>query len=174
MYNTRIDEITHITTDQHFGHDKLRRVARPEFATLEEMHEHIISEHNSVVKKDNVVIFLGDLGFRESIKKNIPKLNGYKILILGNHDNYSKDFYLQYFDEVYDHPLYYHKRILLSHTPEMVSPGMINVHGHIHDMDLKSKQHFNACPELKGYKPITMKKIRMLMNHIKKGNIHFL
>jgi calcineurin-like phosphoesterase family protein len=174
MFITRIDEIRWIVTDQHFGHDRLRKIARPNFSTLEEMHEHIIKKHNEKVQPNDVVLFLGDLGFRESIMKNIPKLNGYKILILGNHDNYAKSVYNELFDEVYDHPIYYHKRIVFSHTPVMVSPGTINVHGHIHDMELKSDQHFNACPEIQGYSPISIKKINKLMSIIPKENIHFL
>jgi len=174
MYKTRIDEAKWFSTDQHFGHKRLMKIARPEFETLEEMHDHIISEHNSVVRKDDVVVFLGDLGFRDAAKENVPKMNGYKIIFLGNHDNYAKSFYEELFDEVYTYPTFIHRRVLLSHTPQRVSPGIINVHGHIHDMKLKSKQHFNICPEVRGYKPVSIKKIMNLMNAVSKENIHFL
>ena len=174
MRTTRVDEIKWTTTDQHFGHKKLMKVARPEFNELKEMHAHILLEHNSVVKKDDVVLFMGDLGFRDAVKENVPKMNGYKILILGNHDNYSNKFYEGLFDEVYKHPIFYHNRIVFSHVPVMVSPGTINVHGHIHDMELDHKQYFNICPEVRGYTPTSIKKIKLLMQNIQKENIHFL
>jgi calcineurin-like phosphoesterase family protein len=171
---TKIDEGRWIYTDPHFGHDRLRILARPQFNTLEEMHEALITAYNSTVEEKDVVVWLGDVGYRDAIKDILPRLKGYKILILGNHDNYAKSFYDEYFDEVHDKPLYFHKRVLLSHVPRMVSPGVLNVHGHTHNIKLKSNQHYNICGELVGWKPISTKKIMLMLNRIPKENIHFL
>lgn len=171
---TRLNEARWLYTDPHFGHDRLRVLARPQFNTIQEMHEAQILAYNSTVGKEDVVVWLGDLGFKNEIMEILPKLKGYKILILGNHDNYAKSFYAEYFDEVYDHSLWLHSRVMLSHVPEMVSPGVLNVHGHTHNIVLKSEQHYNICGEIVGWKPVSVKKIMLLLGRLPKGNIHFL
>ncbi len=57
-------------------------------ANSREMNEYIIQKWNSVVKKDDTVYHLGDVGFGslEEVKGLIEKLNGTKILLRGNHD----------------------------------------------------------------------------------------
>ena len=52
------------------------------------MNEYIIQRWNSVVKNDDTVYHLGDVGFGsvETVKSLVGMLNGTKILIRGNHD----------------------------------------------------------------------------------------
>ncbi len=56
--------------------------------TLEEMNEGLITNHNSIVKPEDICIHLGDLVMGkkfENVPKIIPRLNGSHILIPGNH-----------------------------------------------------------------------------------------
>lgn len=50
------------------------------------MNEVIIKNWNEVVKKDDIVYFLGDFSFcsREQVKELVAKLNGRKIMVAGN------------------------------------------------------------------------------------------
>lgn len=58
------------------------------FTSVDEMNEAIVKNHNSVVGKDDVVYFLGDVGFgnQESMINVMQSMNGVKHLIIGNHD----------------------------------------------------------------------------------------
>jgi len=57
----------------------------------------MIENHNKIIKETDTVIYLGDLtaGTRDNqkIKDTLTQLNGYKILLRGNHDSFSKKFY---------------------------------------------------------------------------------
>jgi len=157
---SRIKEIKWVLTDPHFNHENLVKFARPEFKNAAEGNELIMANYNKVIKNYNtVVLFLGDIGDKLAIETLIPTLKGYKILILGNHDKYAKGFYEKYFDEVYDHPIYYHRRIVFSHIPIPVSQGVLNVHGHTHIISLDSANHMNISPELTNYELVKIKNI---------------
>ena len=63
------------------------------------MNNYIISKHNSIVKNDDIVIHLGDIsaglkGRKQQLKEQLMKLNGRKILLRGNHDYESDNFYI--------------------------------------------------------------------------------
>jgi calcineurin-like phosphoesterase family protein len=154
----------YVFSDPHFGHTRLRLVGRPEFESDEQMHETIVKNYNRAIVEDNVrVYWLGDLGEKEFIEAFVPKMRGYKILILGNHDKFGKSYYQKYFDEVHDTGIFWNKRILLSHHPLPVEKGFINVHGHTHLIDVETGQHFNVCVERTDYKPVAMKKFEKLL-----------
>ena len=113
----------------------------------------LLKHITKIVCKDDLVYFLGDVGYREAIANCLPRMNGRKILIKGNHDTYSKDFYLQYFEEVHSTSMFYKERIILSHRPLVVGDGTINIHGHTHMLDVYTDTHFNVCVEPMEYKP---------------------
>ena len=47
-----------------------------------------MNKWNSIVRKDDIVYHLGDVGFgsTDELKELVGRLNGTKILIRGNHD----------------------------------------------------------------------------------------
>lgn len=78
------------TSDQHFGHKNVLKLSNRPYSSIEQMDEDIIEKYNKLVKKDDVVYFLGDLAWNQSYdnyKKIFKRLNGRKVYILGNHDN---------------------------------------------------------------------------------------
>lgn len=84
-----INRDTYIISDHHLDHknafefEQDRLIYRElGFNSFEDM---IIHNHNSVVKNDDLVVFLGDFAFSNP-QNWIHKFNGKKILILGNHD----------------------------------------------------------------------------------------
>lgn len=164
-----------IIGDLHFGNDGMfNRAYSKTFSTKEEYMESVVKNYNQVISNNHRVVFLGDLGNGEELKKYIPKMKGYKILILGNHDKYAKRFYNDLFDEVYSTPIFILPRIVLSHEPIPVEPGVLNLHGHTHAVKLKSDQHINLCIEHTDYKPVRFKQFTGILSNMEKPNRKFL
>ena len=80
------------TSDQHFGHEKIRVLCDRPFESVEEMDETMIASWNSVVKPKDTVFQLGDfiLCNIEAAKQIRQRLNGKICLIRGNHDKISE------------------------------------------------------------------------------------
>lgn len=75
-------------SDPHFGHKNIIRYAERPFGTLGEMHRELIARYNRVVGLGDTCLWTGDCffgGFEES-REILSKLNGRKLLVLGNHD----------------------------------------------------------------------------------------
>ena len=108
-------------SDTHFGHKRVLEFERFNFKTIEEHDDYIIEKWNSTIKENDKVYHLGDVIFKYSkytLEELMSKLNGYKILIRGNHDKRSNDYYLNNgFNEVYNHQIYLLENIILSHHP---------------------------------------------------------
>lgn len=81
-----------VTSDLHFFHDRILEFhpKRKEIFgnTVEKAKEAMIQLWNSRVSKKDTIYILGDLAFGEveDKRKLFQRLNGNKILILGNHD----------------------------------------------------------------------------------------
>ena len=130
-----------MTSDTHFSHRNIIHLGegRP-FSSIEEHDEALVENWNSKVRPDDTVIHLGDVAFghREETLKTIDRLNGYKILIPGNHDNISSLYpkkidrwmpiYLSHFDQIWaeSSPASFGGQfVMLSHYP----PAEIPDHG---------------------------------------------
>lgn len=164
----------YLTSDLHLGETKLRSRVRTQFTTDREMAEHIRDNWNAKVHKNDIVYVIGDIGRREFIEEFFPQLNGTKVLIAGNHDNYSKSFYSQYFDYVYKKPFFLTDRILLSHIPQPVEDGKINIHGHTHEIYLDLPNYYNVGVELNDYTPVPMKKFYDALGRMRKPTYKFM
>lgn len=77
------------TSDLHFYHNNICKYCNRPYNSVEEMHEALIANWNSVVKEDDVVFLLGDIGFcgMERLRPLISQLKGNIFLIQGNHDS---------------------------------------------------------------------------------------
>lgn len=77
------------TSDHHFGHSNILRhcaVTRP-YASVEEMEADYIERWNSVVSDTDEVWYLGDFSMTPTVLARVmPQLNGFKHLVIGNHD----------------------------------------------------------------------------------------
>lgn len=141
---------TYFISDTHFGHSNILKFERTEFETIEEHDRFVIKTINATVKPTDTLIHLGDVGNLERVRE----LNGYKILIMGNHDKRGVKEYLGYFAQVHENPYYFNKNVFLSHEPHPVPEGVLNVHGHLHGAELNSRNHFNIGAWNIGYKPV--------------------
>lgn len=163
-------------SDTHFGHDNVIKYSNRPFKDVEEMNERLVELWNKTVSNDDYVIFLGDfaLGQKENIYKYGSRLNGHKIIVLGNHDR-RKDFYLEAgFEQVVKRfdmsaeqtGLDYN--IIFTHHPYLgIQSNERNIHGHIHDKKLDDSfdtdKYFNASVENINYRPVKIKDIIEIM-----------
>ncbi|AZN39772.1 metallophosphoesterase [Paenibacillus albus] len=153
-------------SDHHFGHKHIIDFESRPFAAVDEMNEKMIESWNAVVGKQDKVFHLGDFSFlnQEKTKAIVSRLNGYKILILGNHDRgRTRAWWLEAgFDEVSEHPIIYKDFFFLSHEPMYMNKHMpyVNVHGHIHSQKYAGSSYFNVSVEHWDYTPITFEQIR--------------
>jgi len=86
------------TADWHINHGNIIEYCDRPFATVEEMNETIIKNHNARVKDEDTVFFLGDFSFKNSkggkVGEGLPikaediikRLNGRFVFVKGNHD----------------------------------------------------------------------------------------
>ncbi|UQZ37314.1 phosphoesterase [Paenibacillus sp. PK3_47] len=154
------------TSDHHFGHKQIIDFESRPFKSAEEMDRAMIESWNSVVGTQDTVFHLGDFSFLnlEATRGIVNALNGYKILILGNHDRgRGRSWWLEAgFDEVNEYPLIYKDFFFLSHEPMYMNKHMpyVNVHGHIHGQKYEGKNHFNVCVEHWGYTPLSFGQIK--------------
>lgn len=164
----------YVISDLHFNHKNVIDFERYEFSSIEEHDNYIIYKWNSTIVNNNDKVYvLGDVGFSDKakVKETISKLKGYKILVKGNHDTFSNNFYLRAgFDEVYDHPIYYNKKVILSHEPvreALDNPYIFNIHGHLHNgLELMKENFYCANAKKLKYKP--MKLSSFVETHIPK------
>lgn len=158
----------YVYSDPHFDSESIIRNGRRPFCNVADMNSKLIENYNSVVHKQDICYWLGDIMYGatpEKVKKILQQMRGRKYLILGNHDRgHSENWWLSCgFDKVFTHPIYDAEHfILLSHEPlpEFGNlPGIANIHGHIHiqDYDFKNHAHcINVCVEKTDYKPVPM------------------
>jgi calcineurin-like phosphoesterase family protein len=76
------------TSDQHFGHARIIELCGRPFRDVDDMNQQIIDRWNERVGHDDSVYVLGDfaLGKIADTLLLAAQLNGYKLLVPGNHD----------------------------------------------------------------------------------------
>lgn len=160
----------YVISDLHLGHENaVPRYKRPfPMGKISEMDRVLIRNWNWTVRKNDVVLFLGDLSFRsqESSESYLQRLEGRIFYLEGNHD-----LYYSYMS----HCLFMNyrgARYLFIHDPEeLVRPfdGWV-IHGHVHNKDLTDFPFFNpfekrvnVSAEMVGYRPIPLEEIHRLV-----------
>ena len=85
----------YFTADTHFGHNNIIKICERPFEDIEQMDNTLINNWNNVVTNNDIVYIVGDFaGDNADADYYLDKLNGKKILILGNHDrNWIKKLY---------------------------------------------------------------------------------
>jgi len=168
-------EKTFMISDMHLGHKNIMYYEDRPFTSVEEMDKAIIENWNKIVGKKDKVFILGDVSFynKEKTAQIIKKLNGYKTLILGNHDeDHSVTWWREVgFEEVSRYPIIFEKFYILSHEPLYMSKNMpyANIHGHIHHLKYEDKQFFNVSVECIDYTPISFEQIKAIITKSTEG-----
>lgn len=83
---------TFFTSDTHFSHRNIIKYCNRPFKDEKEMDETLIMNWNSVVRPEDTIYHLGDVGFTDEDKlyRILKRLNGSIHLIWGNHDKVIK------------------------------------------------------------------------------------
>ena len=149
-------------SDTHFSDPNVIMTSRTQFKLEDEMNDLIIKNWNSVIKDDDIVYHLGDVGDYKFLKE----LKGDIRLVLGNHDVY-ENIRKEYPDmKIYDKPIL-DKYYFLSHAPIGFIPSdcpFLNIHGHLHNYNYslgyaktwyEGNRYFNVSCEQINYTPIS-------------------
>lgn len=163
------------TSDTHFGHERIISLCNRPFADVHEMNEAIIRNWNNVVSPEDTVFHLGDVAMGPWVEWDslLTRLNGYKILVVGNHDrifrgnNFRQQerfgpLYDKWFNEVHENypklNLSNEMVVNLSHFPydgdshdgdrytedRMLDDGTTLIHGHTHLNQIVSRSKKGA------------------------------
>ena len=95
-------------SDTHFNHKNIIKYCSRPFKDVEEMNKVLIENWNNTVTDFDTIFHLGDVALtnESEMKEIVPKLKGKKILIKGNHDKKSKEFFRSVgFEIIPDNPL---------------------------------------------------------------------
>lgn len=157
-----------VTSDLHFGHEGIIKHAKRPFKNVLEMDNKLIDNWNKTVSKDDLVYVLGDFAFKSNYKKYVDKLNGEKILIIGNHDSkFSKEgfkFVTNYL-EIENNGT----KFILSHYPMTSWNGMfrdsVHLYGHVHSSGqdfekVNLPNAFNVNCEFYNFKPVEISQFK--------------
>jgi len=159
-----------ITSDWHFGHANVIRYCNRPFASVEEMDEKLIESWNEYIQPTDRVFFLGDLAFKGKQYKSalIPKLNGRKILIKGNHDA-GRTFMCEHGFEAahlsasgryYDGMM--HKSYLMEHIPDFDHAREVDLYfcGHVHEKwAFVAPAIYNVGCDNYAFRPLTVSQV---------------
>lgn len=151
------------TSDTHFGHKRIIELCNRPFNDVHHMNEMLIANWNDMVAPGDTVYHLGDVALGPWVEWHniLTRLNGYKILVVGNHERIFKGmkereqerfapYYAEWFDEVihgWAEIVLAERRVRISHFPyagdshgedrylwaRALDDGMPLIHGHTHD-----------------------------------------
>lgn len=180
------------TADTHFGHKAMAAAGkgwRP-FDTIEDHDAHLVEQWNSVVRPDDQVWHLGDVGMGsdEATLALVGSLPGHKHLIAGNHDSVWSGHrqaykvhrrWLEVFESVqpFARRRIYGKTVLLSHFPysgdhteveryaqfRLPDLGDWLIHGHVHDVWSIKDRQINVGVDVRFWRPVHLDEIAAMM-----------
>ena len=150
-----------LTGCTHFGHEKIVRLAKRPFSSLQEMEETLIENWNKTVSANDTVYHHGDFAYKASgdiKKKYLSRLNGNIILIQGNHDprNWGKDIVqINHKFEGKD------RKVVMCHYPieewNGWFHGSVHFHCHTHKPEFKSaERRGNVGVDSTNFTPIAL------------------
>jgi len=162
---------TFFTSDPHFSHENIIRYSNRPFKNAHEMNKTITENWNEIVSQGDLVYVLGDVFLSKEtslFEKILSKLNGNKILILGNHDKLTPWQYLEVgFDSV--HTSLAIDDIFICHDPAMVScvDYEKNLVGHIHGLwdemiSRKGQKLINVGVDVRNFYPISLEEVNSI------------
>ena len=159
--------------DTHFGGENIRRYENRPFQNAKEMDDKLIENWNRVVSEADTVYVLGDFSDYMSAEKDaeiLSKLNGTKILVMGNHDSHRtpQEWREIGFAECSPWPILYNQYYMLSHEPLYINSNMpyANFYGHVHaNPSYKDACKQSVCVSVEriDYTPVEFEKLRAQM-----------
>lgn len=158
-----------LSSDHHFYHGNIIKYCDRPFLNIDHMNLEMIERWNATITNNDIVLYLGDLsaGLGQNkiyFQDLIRSLNGKKILIRGNHDHQTNDWYIEAgFKNVFD-ALKLGNILLIHYTLETALEKGMNlthlepfdfvVHGHTHRLGPNLENHFNVAADRHNFTPI--------------------
>lgn len=168
------------TSDTHFSQERTLELTRRPFTSIDDMDQTMINGWNKVVKNNDIVFHLGDFGNYSFLNK----LNGKKVLILGNYEqkemeeNFGNDFrkYKKYLvnlgfsaviqkDYLLNLPEF-KEEVYLTHKPIDCKKGMFNLFGHIHNLCKIKRFGLNVGTDNYNFSPASLEDVIFFKNAI--------
>lgn len=177
----------YIVSDWHLFHHNILEYAERPFKDVAEMNDALLTYHNELVKPQDHYYMLGDAtilrgspnGKQATMFKDlVRKFNGHGRIILGNHDHFLPQVYMEAGFKVIRGSGRWLDNILLSHYPvhpNSIGTATANVHGHCHEKpDLppaRSKgykeddpeiirPYISVCVERTSYRPLSLEEVK--------------
>lgn len=183
----------HFTSDTHWGHSNIIKYSKrpflfdpsrgpedPRNRNVDLMDETLIKNWNYVVAPDDMIYHLGDFAFYKDQRKTrnvLRRLNGNKVLILGNHDEYLEPETLRMFSSVHkmleikvpDPDVGKQKIVLLHYSMNVWNKshhGSWHLFGHSHGtlQDNPNSLSFDVGTDCHGYTPISYEQVKKIMS----------
>ena len=154
---------TFFTSDTHFTHKNILKHCPRPFSSIEEMDEGLVSTWNQTVAPDDTIYHVGDFGWKKSLQV-LPRLNGIKHLITGNHDpdiirNAPEWTSVQDYMDIKIKSY----RVILFHYPIMdwnaKHYGSLHFHGHMHGSIPDTNQRCDVGIDSWNMKPVSFEQI---------------
>lgn len=164
-----------LLSDPHFGHQNILGFTingsgtklRPGFASIEEHDELIVQNWNKVVRPQDHAYCLGDVVINKRHLPIIRRLNGHKRLVMGNHDIYPVEMYIEAgFEKVMAYRVL--DGVIMSHVPiheGSLGQFKLNIHGHLHaglvrKGGVPDSRYVSVCVEQIDYTPVSFEEIK--------------
>lgn len=167
-----------LSSDAHFGHSNILNFKQSDgvtplrtFDDVNHMNEHMIAQHNKVVRPQDRWYCLGDFCFHKRDLAVLSRMNGRKVLIKGNHDKLELKDYLPYFDDI--RGCHQFDGFIMAHIP--IHPDSLGrwghmIHGHTHanrvkrvveGLEVDDPRYYSVCMEqLDDYTPISLEQLK--------------
>lgn len=164
------------TADPHFNHANIIKYCDRPFKDVLEMDRELIKNFNSVVGDKDTLFVVGDFCLNRENRRNyyrdiLSKLNGIKILILGNHDPLKPFAYVDLgFQSVHtmleltlDSSV---GSVILHHDPaiSVINKNQLFFCGHIHNLFKLQKNVLNVGVDVWDYTPVSEKEVLEFLN----------
>ncbi len=128
-------------SDTHFGHDNILHFDNRPFKSVEEMEEVMVERWNAVVGKGDTVYILGDFCWKKETEwiRILNRLNGGKVLIVGNHDLHGSATLRKMFQDIKEYKEIEDngRKVVLCHYPmpwfKNHFYGTYHLYGHVHN-----------------------------------------
>ena len=176
------------TSDHHFGHYNVIKYCNRPFTSVQQMDEIMILKWNETVLPEDEIYYLGDFAMKSFlVPKILPRLNGRKYLIMGNHDRCFKgnsDKWNQFYTDAGFECLVREQQMDIAGQPVRLhhfpyqnpndpdqryfeyrpkDDGGWLLHGHVHNRWKTKGKQINVSVEVWDFKPVPMSEIENII-----------
>ncbi|MGU3466405.1 metallophosphoesterase family protein [Methylobacterium sp. C33D] len=151
------------TADTHFGHAGILAACKRPFATVAEHDALLIEAWNATVAPGDTVYHLGDFALSKdaaAVERVFKRLNGRKILIVGNHDRRNRKLpWAEQHEGIYEAAIE-GRHFVMCHYPMRSWPrayrGSLHLYGHTHGRLPGTTQSCDVGVDVWGYRPVSL------------------